>query len=85
MGVSATSQCVEFKKFIVRSAEQFDQMTFVLVGIYLCVWLTVPVLSLAVFLTLHQRWEWFISLDFDWAFVTGRKRFRWTMVSLIQN
>jgi len=25
-------------------------------------------------------WEWLISLDFDWQFVTGRKPFRWPMI-----
>ena len=27
------------------------------------------------------RYEWFLSLDFDWDFLTGAKRFRWPMVS----
>ncbi|KAL0057826.1 hypothetical protein AAF712_015526, partial [Marasmius tenuissimus] len=24
-------------------------------------------------------WEWMVSLDFDWAFITGRKKFRWPL------
>ena len=28
------------------------------------------------------RYEWFVSLDFDWAFVTRKKKFRWPMVRL---
>lgn len=26
------------------------------------------------------RWEWFLSCDFDWDFISGRKPFRWPMV-----
>ncbi|KAJ8089625.1 hypothetical protein PM082_014883 [Marasmius tenuissimus] len=25
-------------------------------------------------------WEWVISLDFDWAFVSGQQKFRWPMI-----
>ncbi|TFK46834.1 hypothetical protein OE88DRAFT_1637731 [Heliocybe sulcata] len=25
-------------------------------------------------------WEWFTSLDFDWEFIRGRKKFRWPMI-----
>ncbi|KAG6856947.1 hypothetical protein H0H87_011933 [Tephrocybe sp. NHM501043] len=28
-------------------------------------------------------YEWFISLDFDWQFVSGKKRFRWPLVGLL--
>ena len=27
------------------------------------------------------RYEWFISLDFEWDFISGKKRLRWPMVS----
>jgi hypothetical protein len=27
-----------------------------------------------------SRWEWFLSLDFDWEFISGKKKFRWPMV-----
>ena len=29
----------------------------------------------------HRRWEWAISLPFDWKYITGLKPFRWPMVS----
>ncbi|KAF9527949.1 hypothetical protein CPB83DRAFT_855493 [Crepidotus variabilis] len=25
-------------------------------------------------------WEWFLSLDFEWDFITGKKKFRWPMI-----
>ncbi|KAL0576768.1 hypothetical protein V5O48_005208 [Marasmius crinis-equi] len=25
-------------------------------------------------------WEWAISLDFDWQFITGKKKFRWPLI-----
>ena len=28
----------------------------------------------------YRRWEWFISLDFEWSFITGKRKFRWPMV-----
>ncbi|TRM62234.1 hypothetical protein BD626DRAFT_498566 [Schizophyllum amplum] len=30
-------------------------------------------------------WEFFISFDFDWEFITGRKRFRWPMIFYFLN
>jgi hypothetical protein len=30
-------------------------------------------------------WEWFISLDFDWAYISGKKKFRWTMIFYFLN
>ena len=27
-----------------------------------------------------RRWEWFISLSFDWEFVSGKRNFKWPMV-----
>ncbi|ESK88353.1 hypothetical protein Moror_14786 [Moniliophthora roreri MCA 2997] len=30
-------------------------------------------------------WEWFISLDFDWAFITREKQFRWPMIFYFAN
>lgn len=30
----------------------------------------------------HHRYEWFISLEFDWDFVSGKKKFRWPLVSI---
>ena len=32
-----------------------------------------------------RSWEWFISLDFDWMFISGKKRFRWPMVRPFTN
>jgi hypothetical protein len=29
-----------------------------------------------------SSYEWFLSLDFDWDFISGKKRFRWPMVRL---
>ena len=31
-------------------------------------------------LTVTPRYEWFLSLKFDFSFLLGRKRFRWPMV-----
>jgi hypothetical protein len=28
-----------------------------------------------------SRWDFIISLDFDWVVLTGKKKFRWPMVS----
>ncbi|PFH50610.1 hypothetical protein AMATHDRAFT_3793 [Amanita thiersii Skay4041] len=30
-------------------------------------------------------YEWFLSLDFDWAFITGKKAFRWPMIFYFAN
>ncbi|KJA21376.1 hypothetical protein HYPSUDRAFT_67723 [Hypholoma sublateritium FD-334 SS-4] len=30
-------------------------------------------------------YEWFISLDFEWDFVTGKKKFRWPMIFYFAN
>ncbi|KAF9482278.1 hypothetical protein BDN70DRAFT_875194 [Pholiota conissans] len=30
-------------------------------------------------------YEWFISLDFEWDFITGRKKFRWPMIFYFAN
>ncbi|TFK26089.1 hypothetical protein FA15DRAFT_703075 [Coprinopsis marcescibilis] len=30
-------------------------------------------------------WEWFLSLDFDFAFIFGRKKFRWPMIFYFAN
>ncbi|TFK38033.1 hypothetical protein BDQ12DRAFT_135210 [Crucibulum laeve] len=30
-------------------------------------------------------YEWFLSLDFDWDFVTGKKKFRWPMIFYFAN
>ena len=38
------------------------------------VWIP-PVYSLR-----YCRWEWFISLDFEWSFISGRRKCRWPMV-----
>jgi hypothetical protein len=31
---------------------------------------------------LFVSWEWFTSLDFDWDFIQGTRKFRWPMVSV---
>lgn len=36
-------------------------------------------------LSLRYRWEWFCSIEFDWDFVTGKKRFRWPMVCCVES
>lgn len=28
------------------------------------------------------RWEFITSMDFDWAVLTGKKRFRWPLVRI---
>jgi len=33
-----------------------------------------------VYLPSRHRYEWFISLDFDWELISGKKKFRWPMV-----
>ncbi|PFH50609.1 hypothetical protein AMATHDRAFT_60714 [Amanita thiersii Skay4041] len=30
-------------------------------------------------------WEWFTSLDFDWQFITGKRKFRWPMIFYFLN
>ncbi|KAF9449812.1 hypothetical protein P691DRAFT_519345 [Macrolepiota fuliginosa MF-IS2] len=30
-------------------------------------------------------WEWFTSLDFDWQYISGKKKFRWPMVFYFLN
>ncbi|KIY48792.1 hypothetical protein FISHEDRAFT_22582, partial [Fistulina hepatica ATCC 64428] len=30
-------------------------------------------------------WEWMLSLDFDWEYISGRKRFRWPMIFYFAN
>jgi len=30
-------------------------------------------------------YEWFLSLDFEWDFITGKKRFRWPMIFYFAN
>ncbi|KAL4269127.1 hypothetical protein AB1N83_003805 [Pleurotus pulmonarius] len=30
-------------------------------------------------------WEWFTSLDFDWQFITGKRKFRWPMIFYFAN
>ncbi|KAK7684952.1 hypothetical protein QCA50_011787 [Cerrena zonata] len=30
-------------------------------------------------------WEWFISLDFEWSFITRKRRFRWPMLFYFLN
>jgi len=30
-------------------------------------------------------WEWFVSLDFDWEFISGKKKFRWPMIFYFAN
>lgn len=30
-------------------------------------------------------WEWFTSLEFDWQYISGRKKFRWPMVFYFLN
>ena len=29
---------------------------------------------------MSYSWEWFVSLDFDWAYITGKRQFRWPLV-----
>lgn len=31
-------------------------------------------------LTGVYSWEWVVSLDFDWQYISGKKKFRWPMV-----
>ncbi|KAF8155568.1 hypothetical protein B0H34DRAFT_659025 [Crassisporium funariophilum] len=30
-------------------------------------------------------WEWTVSLDFDWQYITGKKKFRWPMIFYFLN
>ena len=30
-----------------------------------------------------QSWEWVMSLDFEWRFISGKKKFRWPMVCFV--
>jgi hypothetical protein len=62
---------------VARDADIFIKLMHALFGIY------VYVLSPS-FLKVSQvlsRWEWFISFDFDWQFITLQKTFKWPMVS----
>jgi hypothetical protein len=54
--------------------------------IYACPAWTICVCPRVLFHSLYLnrmtfRFEWFISLDFEWDFITGTKKFRWPMVS----
>ena len=31
----------------------------------------------------YCRWEWIISLGFEWDFITGKRRLRWPMVRFV--
>ena len=30
-----------------------------------------------------QSWEWVVSLDFDWQYISGKKKFGWPMVCFV--
>ena len=64
---------------IKKDAEVFMKLMHSLAGIYMCVFPSIFCLSCWLIL----RYEWFISLDFEWDFISGKKRFRWPMVSTV--
>jgi len=37
----------------------------------------------AVYSDTGARYEWFLSLSFDWDFISGKKRLRWPLVSCL--
>ena len=49
-----------------------------LLGVYM--WVSESDLS-QVLLTIYYSWEFATSLDFDYQFLTGKKSFRWPLVS----
>ena len=34
-------------------------------------------------LTQRYRWEFVTSLPFDWAYISGKKKFKWPLVSAL--
>ena len=55
----------------------FIRFMHVLLGAYACV---LSLASSSIANPRTGRYEWLISLDFEWGFITGKKRFRWPMV-----
>ena len=61
------------------TSEAFSRFMHVLLGLYLWVSLTCP--SLIDNSHPYYSWEFATSLDFDYQFLTGKKSFRWPLVS----
>ena len=61
------------------TSEAFSRFMHVLLGLYLWVFLTCP--SLIDNSHPYYSWEFATSLDFDYQFLTGKKSFRWPLVS----
>ena len=57
----------------------FARFMHALLGLYAyvvlitCSWFRVSI-------TANHRYEFFLTLDFDWEFISGKKRFRWPLV-----
>jgi len=67
------------------SAVSFEKLIHVLLGLYMCLITLLLVSTFDIehcFLCSH-RWEWFISLDFDWQYISRKKPFRWPLVSVL--
>ena len=59
-------------------SEAFARFMHALLGVYM--WVSESDLS-QVLLTIYYSWEFATSLDFDYQFLTGKKSFRWPLVS----
>lgn len=59
----------------------FVKFMHALAGLYLSVSSSLILSLLRRVLTSPRSWEWVTSLDFEWAFLTGKKRFHYPAVS----
>ena len=66
---------------IQRDGAAFTKLMHALFGLYAYEPITHVPFPWLVGAHIFVRYEWFLSLDFDWDFLTGAKRFRWPMVS----
>lgn len=58
----------------------FAKFMHALLGLYAYVVLIICSFWFLVSITANLRYEFLLSLDFDWDFLSGKKRFRWPLV-----
>ena len=63
--------------------EAFDRLMHALLGLYMYVYFPLTI-NRGGRVHIHDfiSWEFVMSLDFDWEFITRKKKFRWPMVRL---
>jgi hypothetical protein len=66
---------------LMREGVIFSKFMHALLGLYAYVTHTARTLP---YHDALDSWEFFISLPFEWDFITGRKRFRWPLVSPLE-